>query len=217
VSSKEYNARYRALHRSELIAKQKQYYAEHRDEINAKGRQHQAEYRLLHREEAQKYRSEHRGETAAYDKEYRAKYRDKIKARQKQWEAEHSNEIRVHAKQYRAEHSDEIRARDRKKSTALRQKCLAAYGRKCVCCGESIERFLTIDHANGDGAKHRKTIPGAKICRWLIKNDFPEGFQVLCYNCNMGKQLNGGVCPHKEAGGESTFPLVPVSIWETKC
>lgn len=34
--------------------------------------------------------------------------------------------------------------------------------------------------------------------RWLMKNKYPSGFQVLCWNCNMGKQINGGVCPHHE-------------------
>ncbi len=27
----------------------------------------------------------------------------------------------------------------------------------------------------------------------------PEGFQVLCWNCNLGKYYNGGVCPHRGA------------------
>ena len=70
------------------------------------------------------------------------------------------------------------------------------YGRSCVCCGESEELFLTIDHVNNDGAEHRRAI-GPDICAWLLKNDFPEGFQVLCYNCNCGKQRNGGTCPHQ--------------------
>jgi len=25
----------------------------------------------------------------------------------------------------------------------------------------------------------------------------PAGFQVLCFNCNIGKQLNDGTCPHQ--------------------
>lgn len=70
---------------------------------------------------------------------------------------------------------------------------------KCNCCGESIERFLTIDHINNDGAKHRKEYPEARkdLYKWLINNNFPSGFQVLCFNCNCGKSQNGGICPHK--------------------
>jgi len=70
------------------------------------------------------------------------------------------------------------------------------YGRKCACCGESNINFLTIDHINGDGTKHRKKIHN-KINNWLVKNNFPDGFQTLCFNCNWGKHINHGICPHK--------------------
>jgi hypothetical protein len=41
---------------------------------------------------------------------------------------------------------------------------------------------------------------GGGYWAWLRKHNYPEGFQVLCHNCNMGRQINGGVCPHMEAG-----------------
>ena len=79
----------------------------------------------------------------------------------------------------------------------LKDEVFAAYGgRMCVCCGETIREFLTIDHINNDGAKHRKEI-NTPLYTWLRKNNYPEGFQVLCWNCNSGKRINGGVCPHK--------------------
>ena len=31
--------------------------------------------------------------------------------------------------------------------------------------------------------------------RWLKNHNYPEGFQVLCYNCNLPKGVYG-VCPH---------------------
>ena len=71
------------------------------------------------------------------------------------------------------------------------------YGKECVCCGEDEVMFLTMDHIDGGGEKHRKEI-GRKIYNWLYRNNFPEGFQVLCMNCNWGKYLNGGSCPHKQ-------------------
>lgn len=71
------------------------------------------------------------------------------------------------------------------------------YGEKCECCGESNIKFLTIDHINGGGRKHRKEIKG-HLYSWLVKNNFPNGFQVLCYNCNCGKRINNGICPHKD-------------------
>lgn len=80
----------------------------------------------------------------------------------------------------------------------LRAAALDAYGRECACCGESIERFLTIDHVGGDGAAHRREIGHrpSDLHRWMKRNSYPDGFQTLCANCNAGKQVNGGVCPH---------------------
>lgn len=72
------------------------------------------------------------------------------------------------------------------------------YGGKCDCCGITDIGLLTIDHINNDGNIHRKESGcGNKIYRWLIKNKFPLGFHVLCWNCNCGRRVNGGVCPHQ--------------------
>lgn len=88
-----------------------------------------------------------------------------------------------------------------------KQRTMDYYGGKCVCCGEAGLVFLTVDHIDGNGAKHRKQIApnhkGRGLCgdlfyRWLEKNNYPSGFQTLCYNCNIGKHRNGGVCPHQQ-------------------
>ena len=74
---------------------------------------------------------------------------------------------------------------------------------ECVCCKENNVKFLSMDHINGGGKEHReqiaKELGWQDLYKWLIKHNFPEGFQVLCYNCNFGRQQNGGICPHKEA------------------
>jgi hypothetical protein len=71
-------------------------------------------------------------------------------------------------------------------------------GAKCVCCGETEFIFLTIDHINNNGNEHRMEIGKGSIYPWLKANNYPKGFQVLCFNCNQGKHINGGICPHKE-------------------
>jgi len=73
------------------------------------------------------------------------------------------------------------------------------YGWKCKCCKETIKEFLTIDHINNDGAQHRKKIGSWSIAlyRWLVENNFPKGFQTLCFNCNFVKGMYGK-CPHKK-------------------
>ena len=77
------------------------------------------------------------------------------------------------------------------------------YGNKCKCCGENQFEFLTIDHINNDGGSHRKEIKktGSRMYLWIIKNNFPDIFQTLCYNCNCAKHWNNGVCPHKKQKG----------------
>ena len=67
----------------------------------------------------------------------------------------------------------------------------------CVCCGENIIEFLTIDHINNDGAKSRKEDPSqSKIYSWIKRNNYPENmFRVLCFNCNCSHGFHG-YCPH---------------------
>jgi hypothetical protein len=79
----------------------------------------------------------------------------------------------------------------------LKERVIAAYGGKCQCCGEANPHFMTIDHTNNNGAEHRREIKNS-LYKWLEKNGFPQdGFQLLCWNCNAGKRVNGGICPHK--------------------
>lgn len=92
----------------------------------------------------------------------------------------------------------------------LRRDAFDAYGGPvCRCCGETIIEFLTIDHINGDGYKHRQEIGGG-ILRWLRNNGYPEGFQILCMNCNFGKR-NGRECPHKRTLTTTNQTLTPQS------
>lgn len=72
------------------------------------------------------------------------------------------------------------------------------YGTECACCGVSNWEFLTIDHVNGGGNKHRREIgvhSGDAFYVWLIKNNYPEGFRTLCMNCNTSYGFHG-YCPH---------------------
>lgn len=73
---------------------------------------------------------------------------------------------------------------------------------KCACCGEDEYRFLTLDHMDGGGRKHRLSLfsnAQVSMYRWLKANNYPAEFQILCYNCNCARQWNNGVCPHKES------------------
>jgi hypothetical protein len=54
----------------------------------------------------------------------------------------------------------------------------------CKYCEKKGTRFLCVDHINGSGGKERKKIRSNIFYHWLIKNNFPEGYQILCWNCN---------------------------------
>jgi len=81
------------------------------------------------------------------------------------------------------------------------------YGGKCACCGETRKEYLTIDHVDGNGNKQKREIGVAGsngLYRWLRQNNYPKGFQVLCFNCNMGKR-NFSVCPRDKEIFEEEF------------
>ena len=61
---------------------------------------------------------------------------------------------------------------------------------RCAKCGFDDMRALSIDHINGNGAKQKKELGGSgdKTYRWIKKNDYPPGFQVLCMNCQFIKR-----------------------------
>lgn len=79
-----------------------------------------------------------------------------------------------------------------------RSDALEAYGKKCECCGELQEEFLTIDHVHGGGRAHAKEVgAGTAMFQWLKRNGYPkEDFRVLCYNCNCSLGAKG-YCPHE--------------------
>lgn len=96
--------------------------------------------------------------------------------------------VKIAAKKWAAKHPEERREITARHRESLRNKVYDHYGRECKKCGERIQDFLTIDHANGGGNAHRKQI-SRMIFRWLIKHNFPSGFRVLCANCNAGGYL----------------------------
>jgi hypothetical protein len=83
----------------------------------------------------------------------------------------------------------------------LRAEMLQAYGGKCACCGEDEPVFLALDHVDGlsdedrvDGPRRRLSTD--KIIARLKKQDWPDGYQLLCHNCNAAKAILGE-CPHR--------------------
>ena len=125
------------------------------------------------------------------------------------------------ARQYCAVHRDEIRrkrhlhylatieasrahrnAYARRWYQVLRMEVLRHYGQLCACCGETESAFLCVDHINGGGTKHLKSLAaqGQRFYEWLRREGWPSGFQILCHNCNAAKGSQG-ICPHQRQAG----------------
>jgi hypothetical protein len=108
-------------------------------------------------------------------------------------------------KGYYEARKDTMRAKSKAKRDALRLALLSYYANGkpiCACCGERETAFLTIDHINGGGNKHRRQNKIVSLYKWihsqwLTTGKYPTGFQVMCMNCNVGK-FRCGVCPHKK-------------------
>ena len=115
------------------------------------------------------------------------------------------NRVRQKVNQDARNHSDKGRTASRNDKRKVRDTVMQAYSGNpphCACCGELQDAFLCMDHVNGGGSQHRKTMKRANIYQWLwsqyLKNgEWPTGFQVLCYNCNCAKGFRG-TCPHTQ-------------------
>jgi hypothetical protein len=82
----------------------------------------------------------------------------------------------------------------RRRTREIRLRVLLHYSPNLICqrCGFSDERALSIHHVNHDGAAHRKqlskrfksrSLASNTTYRWLIEQNFPDGFKVYCMNC----------------------------------
>lgn len=106
------------------------------------------------------------------------------------------------AREYYKNNVAKVREYAKQHNQDLRRAALNAYSNndpKCACCGENTFEFLAIDHINGGGNQHRKTIgcgSGSGTYTWLKANNYPVGFRVLCHNCNQTLG-NYGKCPHE--------------------
>ena len=97
--------------------------------------------------------------------------------------------------------------------TALRQTALVRYSGSvpsCACCAETHTEFLAIDHIGGGGSQHRKTMAASSIYTWLKRQGYPDGYRVLCHNCNFAIRF-GDPCPHERE------KIVPFSRTQGGC
>ncbi len=115
---------------------------------------------------------------------------ERVLTNNRNWYQRNKEARRVSCLKWRKANPEKVASYSRDSNARARSAALEAYGNECACCGEAGEQFLTIDHINGDGAAHRRET-GGNTYYWLRQNGYPEGFRVLCWNCNSALGLRG--------------------------
>lgn len=127
-------------------------------------------------------------ERKAYMKQYYQEHKEEAKA----YSQEHKEEKRVSMVLWRQENKGKLREYKQRSRLSLKVAIFTHYGKgKCACvkCGESRLACLSIDHCNGrKAAGDDRTLTGENIYYWLRKQDYPEGYQTLCMNCQWVKR-----------------------------
>jgi len=216
----------RKAYAREYYLKNKQYFKAHNQthESKAKKKEYNKKYNASPEVKAKKKENESRPEFKTKAKLYRDKwneenkvkikeYHKKLEYKTKQKKYQQRPEIWLKAKEYYA--SPEIKAKTKKVYNENRLRVLQYYSKHhsssdipcCNCCGLNEHvNFLAIDHIAGRKQMesepelvklgYSSKLKSIDLVRWIIKNDFPDGFQILCHNCNSAKGWYG-ICPHE--------------------
>lgn len=133
---------------------------------------------------------------------WKQRNRDAVNERRRVLYAADTKKHRARASDYRRRQRDAVNKYNAvwgsKYRVRLRTEMIQAYGGRCCCCGERERAFLQLDHINNDGALERRTTRGGTPMLAKIKKlGWPKDRdQLLCANCNFGRHINGGICPH---------------------
>lgn len=126
-----------------------------------------------------------------------------------QFDVEYGKNYWVRWRKRHPEGHKEYKERRRQQAAVQRREMkaevLTHYGRgklACVRCGFLDIRALCLDHINGGGTREREEIGiGVHLYRHLKKENYPEGYQTLCYNCNTIKAYEDGEYRGLKGGG----------------
>lgn len=120
--------------------------------------------------------------------------------------------VREYQRAHVAKHRADLREYQKEWQWQNAKEIYGIYGNgvvACVCCNESNQEFLSIDHISGGGNKHRREIGdgdasrgGNRMRAWLKRNGYPPGFRTLCMNCNSSFG-RWGYCPHAAKKSEN--------------
>ena len=131
-----------------------------------------------------------------------------------EWPERRKKLARARSRRWANKNRERVRGWDRKNARrtwrATTAEALRTYGTDPTTCGcprcplhkEADTRFLTLSHPDGGGGAHRRALTGnSKGGGWvgaLKRRGWPTDPRIIveCWNCNEGRKVNGGVCPH---------------------
>ena len=123
---------------------------------------------------------------AKKNREYYRKYREANRKK-----------VRQYSRDWRKKNPERDKELGRQERTRLKADVFNHYGKgkvACKKCGFSDYMALEIDHIKNNGADERRRLFGNRLYagttfyRWLRKNGYPTGYQILCANCNIIKR-----------------------------
>jgi hypothetical protein len=196
--------------KEEIKAKAREY--SQRPEVKAKRKEYSQRYEVKAKREVQRQDPETKAKKKSYDITY--KKTPKAKAYEK------SRLLDPKRRAYQKElHSrPEVRTKIKEYKDNIRIQVLQTYSKRlsdsdipcCICCGKNSHHdFLAIDHIAGRKQmdfmpelvkiRYSSKLLNHTLFSWIIENDFPNGFQILCANCNFAKGIknNNNQCPMK--------------------
>ena len=100
---------------------------------------------------------------------------------------------KLYDRNYWLTHKEQCRKHGKKHRNFLKGMAMWYYSggkQGCVVCGESRLPCLSLDHIDDDGAEKRRAgeASGNALYRWLRQNNYPEGYQTMCMNCQYAKR-----------------------------
>jgi len=182
------------------------------------------EYGLRPEVKAQQKEYRTRPEVKVREKARKKKYRERpeVKVREKARSSRPENMVKANASKRKYRERPEVKVKISKHAKEKKDKeKLEVYSHYskihsnsdiplCRCCGlTSHIEFLSLDHITGKKVMdselelvelgYSSNFKIHVLLNWIIKNNFPKGFQILCHNCNFAKgHSKDNKCPHEK-------------------
>src|SRR3990167_9180556 len=125
---------------------------------------------------------------------YYALNKDRVLERQKKRRRIDGEKIRIREKELRIVKRAVLAKQRANRYAELKEAAINNYSNGAACClwcGQADIDVLCLDHIHDDG-NHGKAPNNSKnnhVYRWVYSREYPPGFQVLCANCNMKKEM----------------------------